>query len=97
MLEGVFGRDVPAERMGQLDNAMHVLYVTSWGAVYGSPRAAGPDRDGRVHVPAGLLQHRRVDRGHRPRGRAGAAGSRSGGCRGAGRASTPPPPTSGWS
>ncbi len=35
IIEGVFQREVPEERMEQLNNAMHVLYGTSWGAVYG--------------------------------------------------------------
>jgi hypothetical protein len=35
IIEGVFKREVPDERMDQLNNAMHVLYGTSWGAVYG--------------------------------------------------------------
>lgn len=35
IIEGVLHRDVPEERMEQLNNVMHVLYGTSWGAVYG--------------------------------------------------------------
>lgn len=32
---GVFRRDLPAERIGAITNAMHWGYGTSWGAVYG--------------------------------------------------------------
>lgn len=35
IIEGVFQREVPEERMEQLNNAMHVLYGTSWGALLG--------------------------------------------------------------
>ncbi len=35
VIEGVFQREVPEERMDDLNNAMHVLYGTSWGPVYG--------------------------------------------------------------
>ncbi len=33
--EGVFDHPVPEERMGALNNAMHVVYGTGWGPVYG--------------------------------------------------------------
>jgi hypothetical protein len=35
IIEGVFRREVPDERMDQLNNTMHWLYGTSWGALYG--------------------------------------------------------------
>ena len=35
VIRGVFQRDVPEERTEQLNNAMHWLYGTSWGAFYG--------------------------------------------------------------
>lgn len=35
ILEGVFGLDVPPERIGVLTNAMHWGYGTAWGSVYG--------------------------------------------------------------
>jgi hypothetical protein len=47
--EGVLQRDVPEERMGALNNVMHWLYGTSWGALFGLSRAgreAAPLADG---------------------------------------------------
>lgn len=38
VIEGVLQRSVPEERMGLLNNAMHVGYGTSWGALYGLAR-----------------------------------------------------------
>lgn len=35
IIEGVFRGEVPEDRMDDLNNAMHVLYGTSWGPVYG--------------------------------------------------------------
>ena len=35
IIEGVFHREVPEDRMDDLNNAMHALYGTSWGPVYG--------------------------------------------------------------
>ncbi|MFZ0088263.1 MAG: hypothetical protein WAL63_02060 [Solirubrobacteraceae bacterium] len=35
IIEGVFEREVPEDRMDDLNNAMHALYGTSWGPVYG--------------------------------------------------------------
>lgn len=35
IIGGVFEREVPEERTEQLNNAMHWLYGTSWGAAYG--------------------------------------------------------------
>ena len=35
VIEGVLGREVPEERMETLNNAVHALYGTSWGPVYG--------------------------------------------------------------
>lgn len=35
IIEAVFKRDVPGDRMEALNNAMHVAYGTSWGPVYG--------------------------------------------------------------
>jgi Protein of unknown function (DUF1440) len=66
IIEGVLQRKVPEERMGLLNNVMHGLYGTSWGAVYGllhASRRSGPTRDGAaffalvwgaslVHLPA---------------------------------------------
>jgi hypothetical protein len=66
IVEGVLQREVPEERMGTLNNVMHWLYGTSWGAVYGllhASRRSGPIRDGTaffalvwgaslVHLPA---------------------------------------------
>jgi hypothetical protein len=49
IIEGVLQRKGPEERMGLLNNAMHWLYGTSWGAVYGvlhASRRSGPVRDG---------------------------------------------------
>ena len=34
IIEGVFGREVPEERMDALNDAMHWLYGTGWGVVY---------------------------------------------------------------
>jgi hypothetical protein len=62
LVEGVFQRRVPEERMGLLNNAMHWLYGTSWGAIYGllhASRPVGPLRftaivwgASLVHLPA---------------------------------------------
>jgi hypothetical protein len=53
IIEGVLQREVPEERMGLLNNVMHALYGTSWGAVYGllhaSRRSSAP-RDGLAFV-----------------------------------------------
>lgn len=49
IIEGVFKRDVPEQQMDTLNNAMHWLYGTSWGAVYGlatGGRRARPLRSG---------------------------------------------------
>ena len=35
ILEGVFRRDVPAERIGLLTHATHWAYGSGWGAVFG--------------------------------------------------------------
>src|SRR5829696_3237699 len=35
VIEGVLRREVPEERMETLNNAVHALYGTSWGPVYG--------------------------------------------------------------
>jgi hypothetical protein len=35
VIEGLLGREVPEDRMETLNNAMHALYGTSWGPVYG--------------------------------------------------------------
>ncbi len=35
IIEGVFKREVPEDRMEALNNAMHVAYGTSWGPMYG--------------------------------------------------------------
>lgn len=35
IIEGVFQREVPEDWMDGLNNAMHALYGTSWGPVYG--------------------------------------------------------------
>jgi hypothetical protein len=51
ILEGVFKQEVPEERMDALNNAMHWLYGTSWGAAYGI--AAGTRRP--RFVRGGLL------------------------------------------
>jgi hypothetical protein len=46
IIEGVFKREVPEERMELLNNVMHIAYGTSWGAAYGLARRgranAGP-------------------------------------------------------
>lgn len=39
IVEGVLQRDVPPERMGALNNVMHWLYGTSWGALFGLAHA----------------------------------------------------------
>jgi hypothetical protein len=39
IVEGVLQRDVPEERMGTLNNVMHWLYGTTWGALFGLSRA----------------------------------------------------------
>lgn len=41
IIEGVFKREVPEERMELLNNVMHVAYGTSWGAAYGLARNTG--------------------------------------------------------
>jgi hypothetical protein len=44
LIEGVLQREVPEERMEALNNAMHALYGTSWGPVYGIVHSSlGPD------------------------------------------------------
>jgi len=40
IIEGVFEREAPEHRMDALNNAMHVLYGTSWGPVYGIAQAS---------------------------------------------------------
>lgn len=40
IVEGVLRREVPEERMDALNDAMHWLYGTSWGAVYGVVRGS---------------------------------------------------------
>ena len=48
IVEGVLQRTVPEERMGLLNNVMHWLYGTSWGAAYGvlhASRRSSPVRD----------------------------------------------------
>jgi hypothetical protein len=35
IIRGVLRREVPDEQTGALNNAMHWLYGTSWGALYG--------------------------------------------------------------
>ncbi|MGI8715512.1 MAG: DUF6789 family protein [Solirubrobacteraceae bacterium] len=40
IIEGVLQREVPPDRMEGLNNAMHVLYGTSWGPVYGIVQAS---------------------------------------------------------
>ena len=35
IIEGVFQREVSEDRMDDFNNAMHILYGTSWGPVYG--------------------------------------------------------------
>jgi len=50
LAKGIFDRDLPAERIGELAEAMHWAYGLTWGAVYGlvagttrpSPLKAGP-------------------------------------------------------
>lgn len=44
IIEGVFERPVPTERIGLLTNVMHWAYGTSWGAVYGLIQASSPGR-----------------------------------------------------
>jgi hypothetical protein len=51
IIEGVLQREVPPDRMGELNTAMHVLYGTSWGAPYGILAASRP----RGVVGKGLL------------------------------------------
>lgn len=49
IIEGVFQREVPENRIGLLNNVVHVLYGTSWGAVYGlvhASRDASAAQDG---------------------------------------------------
>lgn len=49
ILEGVFDREVSADRIGLLTNVMHWAYGTSWGAVYGMVQSSRSDhatRDG---------------------------------------------------
>ncbi|MEO8967042.1 MAG: hypothetical protein ABI355_05515 [Solirubrobacteraceae bacterium] len=40
VIEGVLEREVPERRMEALNNAMHVLYGTSWAPVYGIAQAS---------------------------------------------------------
>jgi hypothetical protein len=35
ILEGMFGREVPPEKIGLLTNTVHWGYGTGWGALYG--------------------------------------------------------------
>jgi hypothetical protein len=42
VLTGVFGREVPPERIGLLTNVMHWGYGTSWGALYGLLQGTTP-------------------------------------------------------
>ena len=49
VIEGVFGGEVPEERMETLNNVVHALYGTGWGPVYGivqSSLGARPSRHG---------------------------------------------------
>ena len=41
-IRGLFGRDVPAERIPLLTNAVHWSYGTAWGAVFGLVRRGNP-------------------------------------------------------
>lgn len=41
VIEGVFRREVPPERIGMLTNAMHWAYGTVWGAGFGLVRGSG--------------------------------------------------------
>jgi hypothetical protein len=41
VIEGVFRRQVPPERIGLLTNVMHWGYGTMWGAVFGLVRGSG--------------------------------------------------------
>lgn len=50
IVEGVFRRDVPEERMDLLNNVMHIGYGTSWGVAYGLARRTGA----RAGVTSGL-------------------------------------------
>ena len=66
IVEGVLQREVPEQRMDQLNRAMHWLYGTSWGALYGLVEASRRSRRARdaalfgtavwaaslVHLPA---------------------------------------------
>lgn len=54
IVEGVLRREVPEERMDALNNAMHVLYGTSWGAVYGIVQASRRPRSPRHGLAFGL-------------------------------------------
>ncbi|MEN3282746.1 MAG: hypothetical protein V7607_3886 [Solirubrobacteraceae bacterium] len=44
IVEGVLQREVPEERIGLLNNAMHWLYGTSWGAAYGLAQSSRRSR-----------------------------------------------------
>lgn len=55
IVEGVLRREVPEERIEALNNAMHVLYGTSWGAVYGLVQASRRPRAPRHGLAFGLL------------------------------------------
>jgi hypothetical protein len=44
VIEGVFRRDVPPERIGLLTHVMHWGYGTMWGAIFGLARGSGPLR-----------------------------------------------------
>lgn len=71
ILEGVFHKKVPADRIDLLTNVMHWLYGTSWGGIYGlvegtveaPPLVAGPLFGGAVWassylqlVPMGIYE-----------------------------------------
>lgn len=71
ILEGVFHKKVPADRIDLLTNLMHWLYGTSWGGIYGlvegtveaPPLVAGPLFGGAVWassylelVPMGIYE-----------------------------------------
>lgn len=55
IIEGVFEQQVPEERMELLNNAMHVVYGTSWGAVYGVVQSSIHAPTARHGVAFGLL------------------------------------------
>lgn len=55
IIEGVFERQVDDEQMELLNHAMHWVYGTSWGVLYGLAEGTAGARSGRSGALFGLL------------------------------------------